>query len=159
MALYFPPLFCGQGTTLKARQDFDVEFDEGYTVTITVGDRCIVDDIIGYGYNIKKETMDKEFRIMNSSMPDFFDIIDKVEPEYDLGNFDYKDNQGRIITLRKDFEIKDIVKISKGQSFLHFVDTRKDGVFHDLFSIDNKAKILRMKTRNLKSILKNEAYR
>ncbi|MFZ6664706.1 hypothetical protein [Peijinzhouia sedimentorum] len=154
MAIYFPPLFCGQGTTLKASKDFEIEFEDKDTMIISTGDKCIVDDIIGYGYNIKKNNTDKVFRIMNSLMSDYFDIIDKSEPDNDLDNYNRKDKEGIVITLQKDFEIKDVVKILKGQQFLHFIDTNRDGIFHDLFSPDGKDKTLRMKDTEFEKYFK-----
>ena len=145
MAIYFLPLFCGLGSTLTAIQDIDVEFDDGQTIKVLKGDTCFVDDIIGYGYDIKKINVDKTFRIMNSTMPNYFDIINKVEVNIDLTNFDYAERDGEIIELQKDFEIKDVVKIPSGEKFLHFIDRTKNNIFHDLFSIDNNEKVLRMK--------------
>lgn len=145
MALYYPPLFCGPGTTLKAIKDFEIESENGDIRTVAIGDKCVVDDIKGYGHDIKIDNTEIGFRILNSSMPAYFEIIDKVEPEYDLGDFDYHENEGSLATLIKDFEIKNVVTISAGQQFLSFLDAREDGVFYDLFSVANKARILRMK--------------
>ena len=156
MAIYFPKLFCGQGTTLKARKDFEINLEDGDIMTISTGDKCVVDNIIGYGYNIKKNKADKEFRIMNSLMPDYFDIIDKVEPANDLESFDRKDSEGNMITLRKDFAIKDVVTLSKGKQFLHFIDANEEGIFHDLFSIDDRNKTLRMKNPEFEEYFGNK---
>ena len=154
MAIYFPPLFCGKGTTLEALKDFEIEFEDGETMTVSIGDKCAVKDIIGYGYNLKKYKVDKEFRIMNSSMPDYFDIIDKVKPQNDLENFDYKEKEGQIAILQKDFEIENVVKISAGQKFLHFVDLNSDSEFHEIFSTNNKGKVLRMKDTEFEEYFK-----
>ncbi len=135
---------------MKARKEFEVEFDDGDYMTVVSGDKCIVDEIIGYGYNLRKDSSDRDFRVMNSSMPDYFDIVEMVEPEKDLDNYDKTRRDGYVITLLKDFEIKDVVKISKGQQFLHFVDVDKDGIFHDIFSIDGKSRTLRMEESEFK---------
>jgi hypothetical protein len=157
MAIYFPPLFCGIGTSLKAIQNIDVEFDDGETMKVLKGETCFVDDIIAYGFNIKKDNSDKSFRIMNSTMPNYFDIINKVEVNTDLTNFNYAEKDGELIELRKDFEIKDVVKISRGQKFLSFIDRTKNRIFHDLFSIDNKEKVLRMKDVEFEEYFNNKS--
>ncbi len=156
MAVYFPKLICGQGTTLKARKDFEINFEDDDNLTISTGDKCVVTDIIGYGYNIKENKTDKEFRVMNSAMADYFDIIEKVQPENGLDSYDKNDSEGNVITLHKDFEIRDVVKISKGKQFLHFIDANGDGIFHDLFSIDDRNKTLRMKDTEFEEYFGNK---
>jgi hypothetical protein len=144
MAIYFPPLFCGIGTTLKAIKYFEIEFEAGETLKVSAGDKCVVEEIVGYGYNIKKDSNDVGFRILNSSMSEYFNIIDKVDPEPCLDVFDPKNQEIEVITLQKNFEIRNLVTISKGQQFNHIIDRRRDGIFHDLLSLDLKNKILRM---------------
>jgi hypothetical protein len=154
MAIYFPPLFCGIGTTLKAIKYFKIEFEDGETLTVSVGDKCVVEEIVGYGYNIKKDSNDIEFRILNSSMPEYFNIIDKVDPEPCLDMFDLKNQEIDVITLQNNFEIRNLVTISKGQQFSHIIDRRSDGIFHDLFSLDLKNKILRMSDNEFQKYFK-----
>lgn len=154
MAIYYPPLFCGIGTTLKVIKAFEIEFENGESMTVSIGDECIVKDIIGYGYNIKKNDRTGVFRIMNSKMPNYFNIIDKVELEKDLDNYERNDKKGSTVTLQKNLEIKDMVVIPKGQQFLHFIDDNKDGKFHDLFTLDGKHQTLRMKHSEFKEYFK-----
>lgn len=142
MAIYFPPLFCGKGTLLKVKKDFVVEFND--EEVFSIGDKCIVDEIIGYGYNIRRVDSSKVFRIMNSSMDQFFEIVEKVEPENQLKNSYYISKEKRIITLTKDFELKDLIKISNGREFIHFIDVENGRKFHDLFLNDGRERILRL---------------
>ena len=145
MAIYFPSLFCGCGSSLTAKKDIDIEFDDGQTTKVFKGNTCIVVDILGYGYDIKKENVEKSFRMMNSDLPSYFNIINKVEININLTDFNYTKKDGDLIELQKDFEIKGVIKISKGHKFLHFIDQTNNNRFHDLFSIDNNEKVLRMK--------------
>lgn len=144
MAIYFPPILCAKGSILRALKDFEVEFEDNKVIAISTGDRCFVIDVIGYGFNIKKENSKKEFRLMNSSILDYFEIIEKVEPNFDLDNIGYNEDEANLITLDKDFEIESVIKIPAGERFIHFVDTNSNEMFHDLFSV-KKEKVLRMK--------------
>jgi hypothetical protein len=143
MAIYFPPLFCGKGSKLNVRESFEIEFDDGFKQKLSTGEICSVKDIIGYGYDLKSDKSDNVFRIMNSSMSHYFDIIEKEEPESVLNNFEYKFEDGVEVRFKKDFKMKDVVQIKKGQQFLHFKDT-KNRTYHDLFSLDGKSKVVRM---------------
>ena len=71
---------------------------------------------------------------MNSTISDYFGIIEKVEPAYVFENFGYDANDADLVTLEKDFEIDYVIKIPAGEQFIHFVDETSEGVFHDMFS-------------------------
>ena len=154
MALYFPPLFCGRGSTLTAKKDIDIEFDDGHRTKEFKDNTCIVEDIVGYGYDIKKDNDEKTFRIMNSDLPSYFNILSKVEVIMNLSDFNYSETDGKLIELQKEFVIKNVVKISKGQKFLHFIDRTNNNKFHDLFAINNNEKVLRMKDNEFEEYFK-----
>ncbi|MCL6219442.1 hypothetical protein [Zunongwangia pacifica] len=144
MALYFPPLFCGKGTKLRSLKNFEVGFEDEENLNVLAADQLVVDEIIGYGFNIRKDFSKKIFRIMNSNMSEYFDIIEKVEPEIDLKVVEKRNKKGKMICLAKNFEIKNVIKFPKGREFLHIEETKTLKKFHELFSKDGKNIILRM---------------
>lgn len=145
MALYFPPLFCGVGTTLSARKDFEVEWQNEEGATITAGTNCVVDAIIGYGFNVRVDGKHQVFRIKNSSMPAYFDLIKKVAPVYTVDVDKFTQNEEKIATLQRDFIIEQAVEIPVGSQFLYVSECNERGVFYELFAILNKRKVLSMK--------------
>jgi hypothetical protein len=145
MAIYFPSLFCNKDATLKSRRNIQIQVEDGSHQLILAGKECVVEDIIGYCYNIREVGHGYLIRIMNSSMVEYFEIIKNSEVINDIKDFDFDKNNIHIVILHKDFEIKEVVKIKKGEKFFHLIDNNQDTIFHELFSVDSKKKTLRMK--------------
>lgn len=65
-------LFCIKGTKLIVKNDIIIETGiDSVTETIPVGEVCQVEDIIGYGFDIKTES-GYDIRILNSQMGYYF---------------------------------------------------------------------------------------
>ena len=145
MAIYFPPLYCGINSILKLNKDLTIEYENGETVIYLKGEECIVIDIIGYGFNIQRLSGGEVFRLINSSMNEYFEIRIKVEDDDPFDTSHYKDQQGKLVRLIKDYMLKGVISISKGVQFVHFVDNTGKEIFHDLLTLEKRQKILRMK--------------
>jgi len=143
-------MFCGIGSTLKVIKAFKIEFENNEIKEYLPNQTCIVEDIIGYGYNLKAENDQNIFRINNGSMKDNFEIIDKIECDEDT-----YDNISELplITFKKNFEIKDVVKIATGEIYRHELD-KSDKIFHNIYSNEEKRIILRMKDEEFKEYIK-----
>ena len=145
MATYFPPLFCGINSILKLTKDLTIEYENGETVIYLKGEECIVVDIIGYGFNIQRLSGGQVFRLMNSSMNEYFEITNNVAVDNSFETSHYEGQQGKLVHLIKDYILKDVISISKGVQFINFVDKTDKGIFHDLLTIEKREKVLRMK--------------
>ena len=145
MAIYFPPLFCGINSILKLTKDLTIEYENGEIVIYLKGEECIVVDIIGYGYNIQRLSGGQVFRLMNSSMNEYFEITSNIPVDNSFDTSHYEGQQGKLVHLIKDYILKDVISISKGIQFIHFVDKTDKGIFHDLLTTEKGEKILRMK--------------
>ena len=145
MATYFPPLFCGINSILKLTKDLTIEYENGEIVIYLKGEECIVVDIIGYGFNIQRLSGGQVFRLMNSSMNEYFEITNNVAVDNSFDTSPYEGQQGKLVHLIKDYVLKDVISISKGVQFIHFVDNTNKGIFHDLLTTEKREKVLRMK--------------
>ena len=144
MAIYFPPLFCGIHSTLKLTRDLAID-ENGETILYLKGEECIVVDIIGYGFNIQRLSGGQVFRLMNSSMTGYFEITNFVAADSSVDTSGYEGQAGKLVHLMKDNIIKDVVSISKGATFIHYVEQTDNGIFHELLTIKTREKVLRMK--------------
>ena len=145
MAIYFPPLFCGINSILKLTKDLTIEYENGETVIYFKGDECIVVNILGYGFNIQRLSGGQVFRLMNSSMNEYFEITTRAAVDNNFDTSHYEDPQGKLVHLKKDYILKDVILIYKGVQFIHFIDDTVKGIFHDLLTIDTRERALRMK--------------
>lgn len=141
MAIYFPEMYCGVGSTLRVKKAFEIEFNDGTQRDYSQNEICIVDEILGYGYNLKEIKDERIFRIMNSSMIDYFEIVNHIPyieniPE----NFETL-NQ---VVFKQNFKIDGVIEISKNDTFKHEI-SQTDKLFHNLYSITNKRLVLRMR--------------
>lgn len=64
-----PKLVCGVRQNLIAKQE--IKFDE---FTILKGELCVVDNIVGYGFNILTKKDNKLLRVLNSQLLLYFDL-------------------------------------------------------------------------------------
>lgn len=134
-------MYCGAGSTLRVKKAFEIEFEDGTQRNYSPNEICIVDEIIGYGFNIKEIKDERIFRIMNSSMIDFFEIVNNIPyleviPE----NFDSL-NQ---VAFKKNFRIDGVIDISINDTFKHEI-SQTDKLFHNLYSMTKKRLVLRMR--------------
>lgn len=133
-------MFCGVGSTLKVKKAFDIEFEDGTQRNYSQNEIFIVDEIIGYGYNLKEIKDERVIRIMNNSMNDYFEIVNYI-PYLELipENFD-RLNQ---VAFKKTFRIDGVINISINDTFKHEL-SQTDKLFHNLYSMTKKRLVLRM---------------
>lgn len=148
MARYFPPLFCDIGSKLIAKAPlnfFLIDENEDYIqeYTVFLGDLCVVDEIIGYGFNIRKIDEKSIFRVMNSKMSECFEFIEKVEVNCSFEQFGFFELPQTVLLLQ-DFIIKDVVDLPSGQTFYHFMTQENGVILHHLHSEITNEIVLRM---------------
>lgn len=140
MAIYYPEMYCGVGSTLKVKKAFKVEFEGGSTREYSQNEICVVDEIIGYGYNLKEIQDERIFRKMNSAMVDYFEMVTHIPyAEIIPENFD----KLKQVVFQKNFKIDGVIDISKNDTFKHEI-SQTDKLFHNLYSISKKRRVLRM---------------
>ncbi|MBX2949777.1 MAG: hypothetical protein KF704_10920 [Crocinitomicaceae bacterium] len=151
MAIYYPEMYCGIGSTLKVKKTFEIEFDDGTIQDFSLDDLCIVEDIVGYGFNIKAMNDSKIFRIKNGQMIDYFKLIElipyteKIPPN----NFD----SFPLVTFKKKFKIDDVVRISVNDVFRHEI-SKTDKIFHNLYDMYSRRLVLRLNDDEFEEYLK-----
>jgi hypothetical protein len=111
MAIYFPSLYCGINSILKLTKDLTIEYENGETVFYLKGEEYIVVDIIGYGFSIQRLSGGRVFRLMNSSIKEYFKVTKKVETDNPFDTSYYEGQQGKLVRLIKDFILKDVISI------------------------------------------------
>lgn len=128
----------GQKLVLKTELKFD-------DIIIPVGETCVVEDIIGYGFDIKSSES-VEFRIMNSVMGNYFNspVISSFDEGHRVSGrreaelIEYMLWNQNLIMFTSDFEIKNVVVIRTGERFYYYVD----GANHNLYDpIDMRQEI------------------
>ncbi|WP_430968317.1 hypothetical protein [Spongiimicrobium sp. 2-473A-2-J] len=141
MAIYYPSLFCSKGSILQASKMIEFE-----NFVIDRGEECYVFDIVGYGFDIYPlRDKSKIFRIMNSQMPDYFQI--HATPENNKLDKVFSPYKAR---FKKDFLMDGVVAIKKGESFYFELD-RVEKDYYDLFN--DYRKVIRLKDSEAKFFL------
>ena len=166
MAIYFPKLFCEVGQRLKLKKE--IIFNSGKS--LSVGDICIVVNLIGYGFDIVSEKEMIEFRILNSKMPEFFNKYGKqpkesarkliarqvaaiVSPKGSVTKIVVMEEENEnskkilydVLMFTKDFTIKDILTIRHGERF-YFEEVKG---YYDLYDVKDGWRLLRMKEKEV----------
>jgi len=71
-----PELFCDKGTILRLKKNMIVR-ENGDSKKLPAGSIWIVEDIIGYGYDLYSSDNNEFYiRVLNSKMNEYFTIID-----------------------------------------------------------------------------------
>lgn len=150
MAIFYPEMYCGIGSTLQVKKTFEIEFENGTIRKYLLNEMCIVEDIIGYGYNLKEVNDSRVFRILNGDMVDYFELI-KLVPfvEKIPENFD----SFSLVTFKKNFKIDGVVNISVNEVFKHEI-SMTNKTFHNLYSIKSKRLVLRMRNDEFEEYIK-----
>lgn len=150
MAIYYPEMYCGVGSTLKVKKTFEIEFDDVTTQDFSLDDLCIVEDIVGYGFNIKAMNDSKIFRIKNGQMADYFELIELIPyTEKIPNNF----NSFPLVIFKKKFKIDDVVCISVNDVFRHEI-SKTDKIFHNLYDMNSRRLVLRLNDDEFEKYLK-----
>lgn len=69
--IILPELVCGIGQKLKVKND--IHYPDG--LVIYANETCFVEDIIGYGFDIKTDKEKVDLRFMNSEILIYFELI------------------------------------------------------------------------------------
>ena len=150
MAIFYPEMYCGIGSTLKVKKTFEIEFDDGTTQHYSLDDLCIVEDIVGYGFNIKALNNSKIFRMKNGQMVDYFELIELIPYiEKIPNNFD----SFPLVTFKKEFKIDDVVCVLVNDIFRHEI-SKTDKIFHNLYDINSRRLVLRLNDEEFQEYIK-----
>ncbi len=133
MAIYFPELYCPKGSVVEAIRD--IEFDD---FKISKNQKCYVDDIIGYGFDLYPLwDKTKLFRIKNGQMSSYFKVF--ASPKLDQLDITFSNYKAR---FKKEFSIDSVVTVKKGEEFYFDID-KTDKIFYNLYN--DERKVLRLK--------------
>lgn len=137
-------MYCDINSKLKLKKQLSVEYIDGKNMTFNSGEEFIVDEIIGYGYNLKPINLNVDvIRIKLGSIEEYFEPINLIP-------YNYKDeipdnfNELPIVRFKKTFIIEDVVEILEAAEFKH-EKSITDKIFHNLYSIVDNRLFLRLK--------------
>jgi hypothetical protein len=152
MAIYYPPMYCDINSILKLKQKLSVEYLNGMNMTFNSGDEFLVEEIIGYGYNLKPVNINVGvIRIKLGRLEEYFEPI-KLLPYDDSGELPKNYKELPSIRFKKSFQIEGVVEVLEGTEF-RIERSVTDKVFHNLYSINDKRLFLRLNEQEFEEYL------
>jgi len=152
MAIYYPSIYCDINSKLKLKKQLNVEYADGRNMTFHSGEEFIVDEIIGYGYNLKPLNLDFDvIRIKLNSIEEYFEPINLISYNYKDEIPDIYDSLP-IVRFKKTFTIEDVVEILETVEFKH-EKSITDKIFHNLYSIAENRLFIRLKNEEFEKYI------